>query len=130
MLITKLLLQMVPKSSLFCIETLSFVHKSRLFSSLQTNNSIVLCRLIESNVKTLNFVKLFSEDVQPVNGKGKNKRRRVISSDEEDDAVTLKKRFVTFDTSILCYICNCTVSNVNCPKSLSISLKIPRITTR
>lgn len=95
MLITKLLLQLVPKSSLFCIETLSLVHKSRLFSSLQTNNSIVLYRLIESNVKTLNFVKLFSEDVQPVNGKGKGKRRRVISSDEEDDAVVVKKRFVT-----------------------------------
>lgn len=58
-----------------------------------------MCRLLESNVKQLNFVKLFSDDVQPVNGKGKKKRRRVVSSDEEDDVIA-KKRFVFFTLSV------------------------------
>lgn len=91
-MLTKLLQSLVPKSTLFCIKTLSSVHKAGRFSTLQTNNSIVLCRLIESNVKKLTFVKLFSDDIQPVNGKGKKKRRRVVSSDEEGDTETLKKR--------------------------------------
>lgn len=93
-MLTKLLQNLVPKSSLFCTKTLSLVHTSRQFNSLQTNKSIVLYRLIESNVKTLTFVKLFSDDVLPVNGKGKKKRRRVVSSDEEDDTAIAKKRFV------------------------------------
>lgn len=95
MLFTKLLQSLVPKASLLCIKTFRLGGKSRWFSSLQRNNSIVLCRLIENNVKKLTFVKLFSDDVQPVNGKGKKKRRRVISSDEEDDNVTVTKRFVS-----------------------------------
>lgn len=93
-MLTKLLRSLVPTSPLFCNKTFSFVHRSRQFSKLQTNNSIVLCRLIQSNVKKLTFVKLFSDDVLPANAKGKKKRRRVVSSDEEDDSVTVKKRFV------------------------------------
>ena len=92
MLLAKLLPHLVPKSSRFCVKSLSLL--SRQFNSIQTNNSKVLCRLLESNVKQLTFVKLFSDDVQPVNEKGKKKRRRVVSSDEEDD-VTTKKRLVT-----------------------------------
>lgn len=93
---TKLLQYLAQKSPLFCVKTIGLVHKSRPFSSLQADKSIVLCGLIESNVKKLNFVKLFSDDVHPVNGKGKKKRRRVVSSDEEDDTETAKKRLVLF----------------------------------
>ncbi|XP_037029026.1 DNA ligase 1 isoform X1 [Bradysia coprophila] len=90
MLLVKLLPNLVPKSARFCIKSLSILHMPRQFNPIQTNNSKVLCRFLESNVKQLTFVKLFSDDVQPVNGKGKKKRRRVVSSDEED-VVTAKK---------------------------------------
>lgn len=96
-MLSKLLQNLVPKSSRVFIKTMLLVQKSRQFSSLHTNNRIVLHhhRLIESNVKTLTFVKLFSDDVQPVNGKGKKKRRRVVSSDEEEETVIAKKRLVS-----------------------------------
>lgn len=99
MLLVKLLPNLVPKSARFCIKNLSLLYMPRQFNSIQTNNSKVLCRLLESNVKQLNFVKLFSDDVVPVNGKGKKKRRRVVSSDEEDE-VTTKKRFVCQNNSL------------------------------
>ncbi len=100
MLLTKLLQNFVPKSSRFCIKTLGLIYGSRQFNSIQTNNSNVLCWLIQSNVKKLTFVKLFSDDVQPVNGKAKKKRRRVVSSDEEDGTGTLKKRFVLLEEKV------------------------------
>lgn len=88
MFCTKFLQNLVPKSATwFCYRNLSLLHRSR-----QVCRQNVF-RSIESNAKTLNFVKLFSDDVQPVNGK--KKRRRVISSDEEDiDDAIPKKRFV------------------------------------
>lgn len=89
---TKLLQTLVPRSSIrVCQINFSLFHKSRHFNSIQTINDAVLCRLFAS--KKLNFVKLFSDDVQPVNGK--KKRRRVVSSDEEDEIVNGKKRFVS-----------------------------------